>query len=141
EEVSRERALNQLQAASSKQNNIDMADSFKDLIAWQKGMALAKVVYLKLCITCLELAAPQAACDSSVKASTASSNRSREPVFAKMLCRWRLTVFSLMFNCAAMSRFFRPRATRKAICFSRSLSRCSDAASSRVSEAMVPSTR
>ena len=52
-----------------------------------------------------------AALPISPRASTASSRRSREPVFEKMLCRCRFTVFSLMLRSVAISRFRMPRAT------------------------------
>src|SRR5215472_11208307 len=57
----------------------------------------------------------QAARESSVSAITASSNRSCVPVFEKMLCKWRFTVFSLMPSSCPMSLFLSPRATSAAI--------------------------
>src|SRR5439155_25621295 len=57
-------------------------------------------------------------------AKVARSRRSRAPVLVKMLCRCRFTVFSLIPNSPAISRFLRPRATACATRRSRSESRC-----------------
>ena len=42
------------------------------------------------------------------KSDDGEFNRSRAPVLLKILCKWRLTVFSLMVSSWAMSLFFSP---------------------------------